>query len=1249
MRYLKIFLFALFFAPSALFAASDFEIAAQLLSAAKNADIQQVQVLVNSGADVNYVDNTGLSIVCTALMNNDLRAAQILQMYGADASRCDQQIKKYNQRLPKTESGGLFSGLSSAQSIALAAAGAAVVVGGLFLLTDLFDPGNSNSGGGGGSGSYCRPNAACTCANGSSGICQSDGTCNCSGGGGGGGEVKLTLPYGPAMPNAESETANYVNNLNQYSPSTEGITKDNFIMMTDNYKQNYLLMMHGYSPLARGYLGMRTLRNSARAPINLSGNNLGPDPVLGGRPVNVAMVTTNGINAAGKPAGEISQTNSSLDDVILPWTTTNNNGEGTNGGSNDMISSKYYNNKINRGNDNSSSRDDSTVEDETSLGIFDLSNSGTAINNSQASDLDNLLAKIVGGKTSGYANADFVGFMPNGQMTIFRTGGGAGFKAADNSVAGSYTDDGDTEFGNLDTLTLFGHTLAVTMDTTGNGFEASDGINKYRGYRGTDGLLYIDSDGDGNADMAYSMATNGDLLWAKTWTDKMDFQNYKALVNAGLLWATGDLANGRSRPDILANASVIEPLRAVTADTIDSILAVSGDDTMKKAAFIAMVNKYYNQDTTDGVGGADALPGADAANFFNNLGSAYSPLTIFSTGAFQTDNTYSGATQTATFENAAPLIFENLEHLFASVVAVGLTGDGTSGAGSVTGFSPSGKYALTQWTNNGGTPTNADDDKYYKARACGVAGTGTNKVDPWCFAAAGVTDEMAVASMAGAAGAIKSAFDYMTNKQLFALLALTADGPFLATGSDGKVMTREQLLTHLQAMYILPNDVQAKVDGGVIDYWQAFKETFGYGLINLERATKPNTKIYYYDGDKIVSGAGNAYWRSATNTRFRASTAFNPRAGSISAPFYDVLESIDGSLSLPRIWKNEFALGTSDLRALYMGDILGEFKIGNDSAQVFNYGNLSFELGMTEKAYVDNLGGLDNLKFGYTNDRFEMTARFQRHFTDGVSRFDGTANPILSLASNTVSTDFAYKMGNWSFGGRAFSGTITDENALDNDPTISNQYEPARLGMMQGAQTDVSWGNDKFALTATLGMASESDTILGAQTDGLLALGAGETTYIDTVANYAATDNLKFTVRATYANTHTDPTGEFILGMTDVESNAFSVGADVGKFSFAISSPLAVTSGRMRYAHAEYDVIEKENGDFELEIIDQSIRNLDLRPESREIRFSGSYRTQLGPQTDGAFGFIYRVNPNHITEFGNESILMMKIRHKVGI
>ena len=121
---------------------SDFQSAAQLLSAARRGDIQTVQYLINSGVDINYTDSTGLSLVCTAVMNNDKRAIQILQMYGADASNCDNQIKQYRRRKNVAANGeeyDFFSGLSSSHIVVLSALGVAGVIGGIALLTDAFD------------------------------------------------------------------------------------------------------------------------------------------------------------------------------------------------------------------------------------------------------------------------------------------------------------------------------------------------------------------------------------------------------------------------------------------------------------------------------------------------------------------------------------------------------------------------------------------------------------------------------------------------------------------------------------------------------------------------------------------------------------------------------------------------------------------------------------------------------------------------------------------------------------------------------------------------------------------------------------------------------------------------------------------------------------------------------------------------------------------------------------------------------
>ncbi len=1227
MKFVRLFIFALMLMPGVSMAAtnSEFMMASQLLAAAKSADIQQVQRLVNNGADINYVDSTGVSIVCTALMNNDVRAAQILQMYGADASKCDRQIKQYKNKTKSKGSGGLFSGLSSAQTISLAAAGAAVVVGGLFLLTDVLDPGNDNeSANSGGS----RPD-------------------NNPGGGGTGGvtEAFANLPYGPAMPTAADERSYYTQNLNLYSPEKDADKTDaeqsiyykNFQLMTNGTSQvtgdgqNYLLMMHGYSPLARGYMGMQTLRNqTTREPLKLAGSSLWGETVMGGRPVNVAMVTANGINATDA---------SSLGDKLLPWTGLNANGTVIGEASRDTVSSKYYNNTLTVSS-GASAWSDIVKTEAVSVGAttgainFDLAGYGTAIHNIGATTGDNLLAKVVGGKDTGYADADYIGFMPNGQMTIFRTGGGTILSGAglDGQVStGTYVEND----GVLSQIELFGKTLAITINDNVITATANDAEQtEYTGYVGADGNLYIDSNADGVINQAYAM-NDGTLTLVKQETAS-DYLNYSALLGAAALWSAGNLTGGRSMPDVIANASVINPLRAITVETIYSVLA-QPDANKRQTQLAAYVKKYYNVTSGNSV----SAPENNAVSFFSNLGTLFKPLVVFSTGAFETDVNFGGETLSATFENAAPLVYENAEHYFMSVVGVGLTGKGTEGTTTVSGYSPSGKIALTQWFD-------ADEQKFYKARMCGVAGTGAGGIDPWCFASAGVTDEMAVASAAGAAGAVKSAFPYLNNDQVFALLALTADGPWLGTDANGSVMTETALISHLQNMYELPGEYQFLVDNGA-DYLDIFAQVFGYGLINLERATKPGSTIYYYNGNNIVSADGNAYWRAATNTVFRPSAVLNLGRAAVNAPFFDVLESANGEMAVPRVWENSFAFGATDARALYMGDVLGDLKTRRDTLKRTQVGNIGLSMAFSERPYVDNMNGLDNLTLDFSIGNWKLTGAYQRYLTDGMSRFDGLHNPILGLASDAIVSDLEYKFGHWAFGARAFSGAITDEGLLENDPAISAQYMPGRLGLVQGAQSHVAWENDALGLNVAFGNAYESDTLLGAQTGGLLDLGNGNTVYVDACANWNVSDVIDLTARATFAQTSSDASGQFVLGLTDIKSNAFAFGANIGNFEFSVSQPLAITRGALKYASAEYDVTQGTDKKYSLDIIDTHVAHLDLGARNREVRFTGTYRHNFGEFTDGAIGFIYRVNPNHTDEFGNESIFMLKMSHRLGI
>ena len=141
---------------------------------------------------------------------------------------------------------------------------------------------------------------------------------------------------------------------------------------------------------------------------------------------------------------------------------------------------------------------------------------------------------------------------------------------------------------------------------------------------------------------------------------------------------------------------------------------------------------------------------------------------------------------------------------------------------------------------------------------------------------------------------------------------------------------------------------------------------------------------------------------------------------------------------------------------------------------------------------------------------------------------------------------------------------------------------------------------------------------------------------------------MAFNARATVAKTNTENVGSFVLGLTDLTSNSFAIAANVGNFEFSLSQPLAIVDGEMSYAYADYSV-QEQGENFELNVGDMYVEKLNLKPEKREVRFSAAYRHNFGEFTDGAFGFIYRVNPNHTDEFGNESIFMLKMTHRLGI
>ena len=1231
---------------------SDFQNAAQLLSAARRGDTRTVQYLISSGVDINYTDSTGLSLVCTAVMNNDKRTIQILQMYGADSSNCDKQIKKYRQRKNVAANGeeyGFFSGLSSSHIVALSAVGVAAVIGGVALLTDAFDSENNN------------------------GSSSSGGSHGSGGGGGGNGNASksFTVPYGPAYISSTthvvtpSDTSKITGYLSDWGVDGSFKVDFNYLRQgTDNnyiadglHKEleNYMLVMGGYYPLANGYMGNYIFRDSSSAPV---------EATMQGRPVRVALVTGNGINPAGS-----ADSGSGLDYAL----TANVNSA--------VVHVDKYLNYENK--------------NFTELDELDFSGSGSAFN-PFADANESALAKIVAGyEAGGRANGDLYGFVPNGQLAIYRTGNGSVWQDTTGGASvGNFNDiDASNSLSSGDKIVIDGKTynivnavdsfsVAPTVTINGTPYKlasgskmfvaecaGSTGCENFAIYVGTDGYWYLNNSGGNTIDAVY--AVDGTNIYVKKTATRSVYYNFSAMEDAVTRkYDVYNDNNNKTTVDVIANTNLLAASRNNTYLTTNTF-----SKYMSKANLTDEVLVYAGLISANYDNGLDNLDnqGVVANRLFGRYSST-KPIIVMPAGDYwfgtyvinpsAPDQVLSQewywTTQDATFENYAPMIYSGLEHNFMTIVGVSHTNStGTSSATSVDNYadgtgSSYGKLRLSEWSVSETDSENNVVTTVYSSRMCGLAGVGdvANGVDPWCFAASGPTAEMATASAAGAVASIKSAFSYMDNDQIYTLLALTADGPYLNANTEGTKFTTDSLAKYLQDMYQLP--LEYDITGlSAEEYLNLFKTVFGYGLINVRRAIKPGFSVYYYDGNtnNIISTTGklNKYWGKTTVSSARASSVLSLSGrGAIKTSFYDIIESPDGTMSLPRVWNSTITMDGESRHGLYMGDVLGDFNVDSTNKRTNKIGNLTIDMAVSSRAYDDDMNGLDNMRIAFSNDSFDFATEYQHYLTNGESRFNGRANGLLNLVSDSISVDAIYKYGNFAFGGSAFVGAITDENLLDKDPVVSSQFEPGRLGFANGGAIDAKYNSDKFGLNMSFGVMHENNTVLGMMSDGALALNGADTKYIDAVATYKPFENVKLSLRGTHAITDAIADGLLISNMSNIQSNSFAFGVDVGGFSFTAAMPLAVVDGKMDYGYADFEVVE-DDGKYEIVANNMHTEHLDLSAVKRELRFTTMYKQSLGEWTDAGVGFVYRVNPNNTDTFGNESIFMFKLHHRLGI
>ena len=425
-------------------------------------------------------------------------------------------------------------------------------------------------------------------------------------------------------------------------------------------------------------------------------------------------------------------------------------------------------------------------------------------------------------------------------------------------------------------------------------------------------------------------------------------------------------------------------------------------------------------------------------------------------------------------------------------------------------------------------------------------------------------------------------------------MALTADGKYYSVAD-------------LKNRYSLPAD-WVLPDMTDEEWKNIFVQTFGYGVVNLERATRPSETLYFYSTVSLDTG----YW-SATPSTNRSAINLSPAwgaRGSITFPMFDNIVSADGTESMPRAFETELSFD-SKVHGLELIDLLDEIDLSSD--ELTENSQITFKL--TQNNEIKNLE-IKSGKFGFSYRERKENETFK------------ASNPILGLAGNLATFNSKFNRFNFEF----FSGNVTDETLLGYDPVLTNDFTPANLGGVYGANLSSNISILDSELSIGAGFMKEDNTVLGAYSDGLFDMGGGQTVYSNAEFKFGV-----FTANYTIARTHSEPEFGFISNISDLYSDAYSIYANFGSWLFNVSRPLAITNGTLDYVETDFEITSKN----EL-VTNPHIETINLAPENRETRFAILYQPKIFEKAKIAFGFIERVNPDNRT--GHEEIFLLKAK-----
>ena len=659
--------------------------------------------------------------------------------------------------------------------------------------------------------------------------------------------------------------------------------------------------------------------------------------------------------------------------------------------------------------------------------------------------------------------------------------------------------------------------------------------------------------------------------------------------------------------------AVADIFRPITSTSVENMITAGSNIILQDISFESensgLIAKNASGKTMESVYGAD---GAKAykkiASSINNVNSKPGIIFVVGTGTkIDSDNKNTvtngvvsslGASaygRDATLSAGVPLTSDGdiLKDLFVSVTSVEPNSDATKYGGyTLTRYAqPCGKTASYCLSAPGG---NGDSSGNLYSTVSTVVGTGQTNEYNW---AENYGTSPAAAVVAGAASVLMSAYPHLSSQEVVKILMQTAT-PLGACSNKGAISNYDSCTA--------------------VAGTSGYSTLYGWGLINLEAATKPVGALWVNNGfSEAINPSIGIYTISSSG--LATSSVMSQSLLSVVPSYFTAFDSYNRPFAIDtkalvssRSVRKEF---DDDFKAFMHGRDVMRAEPNDQFTMTYaprtSYRSSEVKAGLME---VDLDLGKTNLGFYYTEDTLNSRGNyFERSLNNPFVQIQEAYGAEAKYnVTSKFSVGMSYATGKNGFLGDGDKHYKAPENRISFVSTEAN-YQVAKSVMFK----------------ATYGVMKEQDSVLGMVGSGAFKLKGANTSFASAGLEIKPTDKFKLNLAYTYGWT-TPEKSDSLMNLSRLTADGFAAVAqyDLGSdnmMGLSVSSPLMVRSGKVSFnlpigRSATDDTIYRETFTGS------------MKPTARELDFALFYKDALTEALTIQSELGLRLHPDHDKE-----------------